>query len=52
MRIVETATDYEIWDGNAPFSWCEKSNTEYIERLAAILEIHIEDENPDDDSIS
>lgn len=52
MRIIETATDYEIWDGSTLFSWCEKANTEYIERLATILEIPIEDDNPDDDSIS
>ncbi len=54
MRIVETETDYEIWDGNVLFSWCEKENTEYIEKLAAILEVQIEDYNPpqDDDAIS
>lgn len=56
MRIVETATDYEIWDGNALFSWCEKENIEYMEKLATLLEISIEYGNEiqsdRDDSIS
>lgn len=52
MRIIQTDTDYEIWDNGVFFSCCEKENTEYIEKFAATLGIQIEycdsEENDED----